>query len=106
MSACPTPRQPALALEHAVSFAREDFLEGLANGPARARVRGGPEWPGRVVALVGPAGSGKSPLASIWAATAGARFLASRALADTDPPSALTTGALVLDDVCEEGLNE
>jgi chromosomal replication initiation ATPase DnaA len=106
MPACPAPRQLALALEHAVSFAREDFLEGPANGAALALVDRWPDWPDRVVAVVGPAGSGKSHLASIWAATAGARFLASRALADTHPPAALATGALVLEDVCEEGLNE
>jgi len=106
MSARPAPRQLALALEHAVSFAREDFLEGPANGAALALVDRWPDWPGQVVAVVGPAGSGKSHLASIWAATAGARFLASRALADTHPPAALATGALVLEDVCEEGLNE
>jgi chromosomal replication initiation ATPase DnaA len=106
MSACPAPRQLALALEHAVSFAREDFLEGTANEAALALVDRWPDWPDRVVAVVGPAGSGKSHLASIWAATAGARFLASRALADAHPPAALATGALVLEDVCEEGLNE
>jgi chromosomal replication initiation ATPase DnaA len=106
MSARQAPRQLALALEHAVSFAREDFLEGPANRAALALVDRWPDWPGRVVALVGPAGSGKSHLASIWAATAGARFLASRALAESHPPAALTTGALVLEDVCEEDLNE
>jgi chromosomal replication initiation ATPase DnaA len=106
MPACPAPRQLALALEHAVSFAREDFLEGPANAAALALIDQWPDWPDRVVAIVGPTGSGKSHLASIWAATAGARFLASRALLDIHPPAALATGALVLEDVCAEGLNE
>src|SRR5262249_20763157 len=47
------PRQLALALSHAESFAREDFLPGPGNAGALALVERWPDWPARVVALVG-----------------------------------------------------
>ncbi len=93
------PHQLALALAHSVSFAREDFLAGPPNAAALAIIERWPDWPDRILALVGPAGSGKSHLAAIWAERAGARLLSSRALAQSSLPGALATGALVLEDV-------
>lgn len=57
-----------------------------------------PDWPARAVALVGPEGSGKTHLATIWAAAAGARVISARTLGDIDIPAALATGALVVED--------
>ena len=94
----PPPRQLALALDHAESFAREDFLSGPANADALALIDSWPDWPARAIALVGPEGSGKSHLATIWAADAGARVIAARALGELDPVAALATGALVVED--------
>src|SRR5580693_7488246 len=85
----PIPRQLALALEHTESYAREDFLSGPGNEGALALVDSWPDWPANAVALVGPEGSGKTHLATIWAAAAGARVLSAPALA---------TGALVIED--------
>jgi chromosomal replication initiation ATPase DnaA len=101
-----SPRQLALALGHAESFAREDFLGGPSNAAALALIESWPDWPGRVVALVGPEGSGKSHLAAIWAAEAGARFLAARSLADAHLPAALATGALVVEDIAAGAFEE
>src|SRR5215210_3149792 len=95
------PRQLALALAHAESFAREDFLTGPSNTAALALIEQWPDWPTRVVVLVGPEGAGKSHLAAIWAEIAGARFVAARALDVATVPSALATGALVVEDVAE-----
>ena len=81
MPSASAPRQLALALAHRESFAREDFLAG-------------------------PAGSGKSHLAAIWADRAGARLLSSRALSEASLPGALATGALVLEDVRPGALEE
>jgi chromosomal replication initiation ATPase DnaA len=100
------PRQLALALDHAESFAREDFLSGPSNAAALALVESWPDWPARAAVLVGPEGSGKSHLAAIWAGEAGARFLAARALADTVLPAALATGALVVEDIAEGAFDE
>lgn len=95
------PRQLALALPHAESFGREDFLPGPSNEAALKLIESWPDWPARVVAVVGPEGSGKSHLAAIWAADAGARFLAGRALGLSQVPAALATGALVVEDVAD-----
>ena len=100
------PRQLVLALDHAESFAREDFLAGPSNASALALIDRWPDWPARVMALVGPEGSGKTHLASIWAEAAGARVLSAKLLGHTDLPAALATGALVLEDLEPAGLDE
>ncbi|MGA3306588.1 MAG: DNA replication protein, partial [Stellaceae bacterium] len=92
------PRQLALALDHAESFAREDFLSGPSNASALALIDAWPDWPAHAIALVGPEGSGKTHLATIWATAAGARVVSGRALGETDIPAALATGALVVED--------
>ena len=94
----PRPRQLALALEHAESFEREDFLVGPCNERAFQLVASWPDWPANALALVGPEGSGKTHLAMIWAAMAGARIISARSLGDAEVPSALATGALVVED--------
>lgn len=106
MLAAPQPRQLALALDHGESFAREDFLEGPSNAAALALIDRWPDWPARVMALVGPQGSGKSHLAAIWAEETGARFVSMRALDDTQVPSVLATGALVIEDFAERSFDE
>jgi len=100
------PRQLVLALDHAVSFAREDFLPGPSNNAALTLVERWPDWPNKVMALVGPEGAGKSHLATIWAEVAGARTLSARLLGETNLPSTLVTGALVLEDLQPAELDE
>ena len=100
------PRQLVLALDHAVSFAREDFLSGPSNAAALTLIERWPDWPDRIMALVGPQGSGKSHLAAIWAQAAGARVLAAKLLQETGLPAALATGALVVEDLEPAGLDE
>jgi len=100
------PLQLALALGHAESLSRDDFLEGPANAAALALVDSWPDWPNRIMLLVGPEGSGKSHLAAIWAEDAGARSTAAHALALDDVPGALATGALVIEDLEPGRLDE
>ena len=92
------PRQLALALDHDESYAREDFLSGPCNEAALALIEAWPDWPARTVAVIGPEGSGKTHLATVWAAAAGARVVSGRHLAEADLPAALATGALVIED--------
>ena len=106
MAVSTSPRQLALALGHTESFAREDFLGGPSNAAALTLIESWPDWPSRAVALVGPEGSGKSHLAAIWAAEAGARFLAARSLAEAQLPAALATGALVVEDIAAGAFEE
>jgi chromosomal replication initiation ATPase DnaA len=100
------PRQLALALEHAESFARDDFLSGPSNAQALALIDSWPAWPHRAVMLLGPAGSGKSHLAAAWAQTAGARRVAAHALDHASVPGALATGALVVEELSAGGFDE
>ena len=100
------PTQLALALDHAESLAREDFLAGPSNTAALSLVEGWPDWPSRTVLLRGPEGAGKSHLAAIWARASGARTLSPRALEGAEVPIALATGALVLDNLTEGRFDE
>ena len=93
------PRQLAFELPHTESLTRDNFLEGPANAAALALIDAWPEWPSRIMMLVGPEGCGKSHLAAIWAEEAGARSTTAHALASTTVPVALATGALVLEDL-------
>jgi chromosomal replication initiation ATPase DnaA len=100
------PRQLAFALPHAESLTRDNFLEGPANAAGLALVDNWPEWPNRIMLLVGPEGSGKSHLASIWAEQAGARSTSARALTAAAVPGALATGALVVEDLKSSDFDE
>lgn len=100
------PRQLTLDLDHAESYARDDFLGGPSNAAALTLIDSWPDWPSRTVALVGPEGSGKSHLAAIWALQAGARSVAARTLRDADVPAALATGALVIEDAAASEFDE
>ena len=100
------PRQLAFALPHAESFTRDDFLEGPTNAAALGLIDGWPDWPNRIMLLVGPEGSGKSHLAAIWAEQAGARSISANALTAMAVPGALATGALVVEDLKSPDLDE
>jgi chromosomal replication initiation ATPase DnaA len=100
------PRQLAFALPHAESLTRDNFLEGPANAAGLALVDGWPDWPNRIMLLVGPEGSGKSHLAAIWAEQAGARSIPAHALTAAAVPGALATGALVVEDLKSLDLDE
>jgi chromosomal replication initiation ATPase DnaA len=106
MQSLVSPRQLVLALDHAESFAREDFLIGPSNIAAFTLIDRWPDWPDRIVALIGPEDSGKSHLAAIWAEAAGARVLTAKLLEESGLPTALATGALVLEDLAFAGLDE
>lgn len=99
-------RQLTLDLSHAESFAREDFFPAPSNAAALKLIERWPDWPAPVLALLGPAGAGKSHLAAIWAREAGARFLSGRALKQADLPAALATGALVVEDLAAGSFDE
>jgi chromosomal replication initiation ATPase DnaA len=100
------PRQLALALPHAESLTRDNFLEGPANAAGLALVDSWPDWPNRIMLLVGPEGSGKSHLASIWAEQAGARVTSAHVLTAATVPGALATGALVIEDLKSSDFDE
>lgn len=97
MTARVQPRQLAFALPHAESQSRDNFLEGPGNAQALSLIERWPDWPSRVMMMVGPEGCGKSHLAAIWAEAAGARIMTAHALSIANVPGALATGALVVE---------
>tara|TARA_R110002096_G_scaffold270709_4_gene464498 strand:+ start:452 stop:1132 length:681 start_codon:yes stop_codon:yes gene_type:complete len=66
--------QMALNLPVRVDFSAETFVEGRANADAVAALARWQDWPRAAMALVGPAGAGKSHLAAIWARNVSARI--------------------------------
>ena len=78
-------RQPRLALRRPTSRSREDFIVSSSNAEAVRRLDAWPTWHAGCLALIGPEGSGKSHLANVWAAAAGASVLTAQAeLSDHD----------------------
>jgi chromosomal replication initiation ATPase DnaA len=73
-------RQLTLDLGHRPAFGRDDFLIGAANQEAVDWLDKYPDWPAPGLALVGPAGSGKTHLAHVFTAATGAYVLAASAL--------------------------
>jgi chromosomal replication initiation ATPase DnaA len=92
------PRQLALDLPVEPSLDPEDFLVSPSNEAAYAAVEAWPDWPDRILLLLGPAGSGKSHLASVWRATSHAWTLKGSDLAGADIPHLVSSGALVIED--------
>src|SRR4030081_3497570 len=100
------PRQLAFLLPHAESLSRDNFLEGPANAAGLALIDRWPDWPSRIMLLVGPEGCGKSHLAAILAEQAGARSISAHALTAAAVPGALATGALVVEDLKPSDFDE
>jgi chromosomal replication initiation ATPase DnaA len=67
--------QLVLDLATRPALGRADFFVAGPNRLALALVDRWPEWPGRRLAVAGPEGSGKTHLAHVWAARAGARIV-------------------------------
>ncbi len=93
----PRPRQLTLALAHRPAMGRADFLVSGSNRAAFDAVTGEQTPPGRL-ALSGPAGAGKSHLASIWGALNGAVVLAATDLTENRVGAFGGVGAVVIED--------
>jgi chromosomal replication initiation ATPase DnaA len=66
--------QLTLELGHTPAHGEADFLVGEGNAQAHGRIMAFPHWPDPVTLVTGPAKSGKSHLARIFADRSGARF--------------------------------
>lgn len=76
-------RQLPLSLPVREALGREDFLVAPANALAVRAIDDWPGWPGGKLALIGPAGAGKTHLAQVWAGEVDAEVVhASRLSAD------------------------
>ena len=86
--------QLTLDLGHRPAFGREDFLVGPGNEEAVSWIDRFPAWPGPALALVGPAGCGKTHLAQVFASRANAITLP---IADLQPQSIAPHAAYVIE---------
>jgi chromosomal replication initiation ATPase DnaA len=102
----PAKGQLAFDFPHCPSFADTDFLIAPCNASAVTWIERWPDWPGPALALVGPSGSGKSHLATIFAARAAAVTIVPEVLAALDPIAALGPARAALIDGAEDALGD
>ncbi len=98
-----TPRQLILEWPQQPSFAREDFLAAASNREALSAVDRWPDWPGRMLLLVGPEGSGKSHLAALWTRAAGATIIHGGGLGAQGAETPVAASALLIEDADRVG---
>lgn len=96
-------RQLVLELGHRPASGREDFLVAPPNEAAVALIDSWPDWPDRIVALVGPEGSGKTHLAEVWRAASGAATVMPEELDTAGIPVLVARGNLILEDLAGLG---
>jgi chromosomal replication initiation ATPase DnaA len=99
-------QQLGLELPLEPQFSREDFLISDSNADALRLIEAWPHWPDSVLLLIGERGSGKSHLAAIWAAQAGAEIFSGATLAHADVMALTEEPALVIDAIDELGAAE
>jgi len=92
------PQQLNFDLPCITALGREDFFVSPANDAAVAMVEAWQEWPAHKLALIGPASSGKTHLAHVWATLAKAQMISATRLSRADIP-ALAAGNVAVEDV-------
>jgi chromosomal replication initiation ATPase DnaA len=97
------PRQIPLELPAGRAQARDDLIIGASNALAVDLIDAWPDWPGNVVILAGPTGSGKSHLASVWAENARAEIFPMSGLNLAAMPA---SDCLVLEDAQAGAIDE
>jgi len=95
-----TSRQLRLDLGKTPSHERADFIVSACNRDAVAQVDAWPNWPGGRLALIGPAGSGKTHLARAWKARVGAQS------PDIDGGESLSGNPILIEDADRRGADE
>jgi chromosomal replication initiation ATPase DnaA len=99
-------RQLPLDLPHEPSFAREDFLVAPSNAAALRAIDAWPDWAGRMLLLLGPAGSGKSHLGAIWARAAKAKSVEAESLSLAEPVELARAKAILIENADRIGSGE
>ena len=91
------PEQLAFPLPRLEARGREAFFVSPANALAVRQIEAWRAWPQGKLVLTGPEGSGKTHLAHVWAALAGARIVDALALAPAEIPD-LAEGPVAVED--------
>lgn len=95
--------QLPLELDHRPALAREDFLIAPSNELAVAWIDRWPDWPAPVLAVYGPAGSGKTHLCQVWRRQSGAVEISAEMLRRDEPPAYLgEASACVVEDAAAD----
>ncbi|KUJ76934.1 chromosomal replication initiator DnaA [Ruegeria marisrubri] len=89
-------RQLSFDLPAKTALGREDFYVSPANAMAVAMISAS-SWPGNKLVLSGPAGSGKTHLAHVWAGETGGRIVQASRLRHEDVPELARTPIAVED---------
>lgn len=89
----------ALVLPQRRARGREAFLVAPSNADAVAMIDRWRDWPDGRLALTGPEGAGKTHLAHVWMAAAGAEKAEAARLSAADAPPLVAAGAVVVEDV-------
>jgi chromosomal replication initiation ATPase DnaA len=97
--------QLRLKLDSAAPFRREDYVASSSTAEALKLLDQWPNWRGGALALVGPAGSGKTHLATAWAKTVGARIVAADG-SNTADLLELEGAPVLLEDADRVGIGE
>lgn len=93
------PAQLPLELPLEPRLGRADFLAASSNEAALAMVERWPDWPDRILTLIGPPGSGKSHLLAIWAERASALRAQGGTLPSLDALVAAAPQAIAIDEI-------
>ncbi|MXQ13264.1 DnaA ATPase domain-containing protein [Microvirga makkahensis] len=100
------PKQLIFDLALDPRFGAEDFLVSPSNEQAYSLIETWPDWPDTILLLIGPRGSGKSHLASIWASNAHAWTVDAREITHDNVPHLISNGALAIEDMDGAGRDE
>jgi len=93
-------------LKHRPAMGRDDFLITSSNADAVDVIHAWPDWPHHTLALVGPAASGKTHLASVWQTASSASLKSYLDLTIDRVPGFLSAGAVVIEDLGGEKFDE
>lgn len=91
--------QLVLELPHRTAMGRDDFLVAPSNEIAVQEIDSWPQWSQHALIIVGPEGSGKSHLATVFASIANAQIYSSHDLEKIEFHEILNTGACVIEDL-------
>ncbi|MDH5488768.1 MAG: DnaA/Hda family protein [Rhodospirillaceae bacterium] len=104
------PEQIPLSFDHRPALSGEDFLVSPSNERAVQWIDNWPNWPGPLVVIVGPQGSGKTHLANVFINATGAKNISADYLkANSADNICADAKALVVENAknfIEQGLDE
>ena len=98
--------QLPLEFSHDVALSNEDFFISSSNENAYDLINAWPHWPKRSLMLIGPPGSGKTHLATIWSHRAAAAIVTATDVTSEAIPDIAEHAALVIEDLPGAALDE